>query len=265
MRVLSSADALSAWAEDEGWLDDSVLVSARLEATGRARIRIGLRVLEDVDDPRDRFNRTSERFFELSLEGDDPVLPRSRPTGPFEVRSMAKEGRRFGLVLDVRGRPFTVLARRYRVIIHGEVRRAVRLALGPELCFHGPGPVTIEQLVHASGVPIDCYRNWKGSGQAMGSAFVTATVPEPVTSGEFEMAIRVVPAGAPATDPRGLWLVGQSLPSAAYVIVRRSKATEPDLAHAVVQGLASVSGLTWASSGNMRVETVEDRDRWLAT
>lgn len=62
--VLESDAALADWAEHEGWLDDSVLLSTRIEGGGTARLRMGLR--REVDG-------ATERLFEFELVAEDAV------------------------------------------------------------------------------------------------------------------------------------------------------------------------------------------------
>ena len=193
-----------------------------------------------------------------------------RGPGPWKHRSRPKAGgtERFGLQLDVDGRPLKIAARAFRVIEHGERTRSVPPAFGRDLCFHGPGPLTIESLreaIAAGGARVSCYANWIGSGQLMGSAFLKDRSPRTVTAGSLSGAIRVVPEGADATDVRGLWLAGQDLRPQGYVMVETAEATDLDLLGAVVRGLGTMSGLTFAESGNQRIETAEDRERWLST
>lgn len=264
--LLTNGAELATWAEHEGWLDDSVLVSVKVDASGRAHIRMGLRLHDTSRRKRAGFNRDAERFFEFSLIAEDARLPKAELAGAFEVTTLAEAAHRFGLELDLGGRSATILAKRFRVVEHGEVERVVALRFGPELTFRGPGPVTIagvRRAVGDAGVVVDCFRNWVGSGQSMGSAFVTARIPKPIAKGAFEDAIRVVPEGVTAKDGRGLWLTGQSFSSDAYVNVEASRETHHDLLAAVVRGLGSMKGLAWASSGNMRLETPDDRERWL--
>ena len=264
--LIASLAELGAWAEDEGWLDDSVVVSARVDASKSARVRIGLRVDDASSGGKRNFNRKTQTFFELSLVAEDAVLSKATPTGGFEVASWVEKRDRFGLELDVGGRSLTVVGKRFRVIHHGSIRRAVSLAFGPDLCFHGPGPVTVPDVrraIAAAGLAVDTFRNWVGSGQLMGGAFVRDAIPRQASKGAFESALRVVPKGAGAKDARGLWLTGQSLASAAYVNVEIDANTAGDLLAAVVRGLGSLKGLSWASSGNKRIETPADRERWL--
>jgi hypothetical protein len=270
--TLATEDALSEWAEDEGWLDDSVLFATR--AVGKSlHLVMGLRLLEAAQDPRKNFNRTSERYYEFTLVADDavrsPTPAGAPPLGRFEIVGFApRRAGRFGLVMNLGDKRLTVVAKRFRVLEHGEVRKPMTPAFGPDLCFHGPGPVTVREIrdaIAAAGAKVDLYRNWKGSGQSYGSAFVNDKQPKRITRGLLDEAMRVVAQGASAKNRRGLWLAGQSLPSFAYVNVEASETTDAELLAAVVRGLATLPAFTWASSGSRLVESVAEREEWLGS
>ncbi len=114
--LLSSADDLATWAEREGWLDDSVLFSTKVDAKRTARLRMGIRL--EVEG-------TNTRFLEFELVAENATVTEPAPEGAFEVTRPVAEGDLFGFELVVEGRPLKILARTFRVVEHGETSRSI--------------------------------------------------------------------------------------------------------------------------------------------
>lgn len=267
-KLLRSADELSLWAEDEGFLDDSIIVSVDPQD---GSLTLALRLLDGgTGDPRDEFRKTSERYLPFTMHaggGAVTVEGELRSHAPFECEP-AGDGEAFGLLLRAGDATVRGVAREWRIVLGEELEIPIVPALDPaKITFHGPGPITADVLrrgLSARSVEVDLYGNWRGSGQSMGSAFVRDVVTPPPIAEDARLsgAWRMVPKGAGATDGRGLWVSGQSLASSAYAIVERTSASDPRLVRALVETLGSLPAFAWASSGNRLVEDDATRSAW---
>ena len=265
-RVLASRDELVEWAEDDGALDDSIII-----AVGESTLTIGLRFDEVVgDDPRDDFRKTSRRYLPhvlTAVDGTVTVEGDLGPDAPF-ASSLIEEGDVFGLLLETDDASVRAAARGWRVAIGEPVEVAVVPAFDEmRIAFHGLGPLTSTQVVDAlarTGISARMFGNWNGSGQSMGAAFVRdVTAPPPVPDDQpLGGAWRVVPGDAEASDPRGAWISGNAAGQSAYAILERTADTDPALVRALVEALASLPGLAWASSGNRLIEDAATRAAW---
>lgn len=264
---MATLDDLVRWAEDEGALDMLMSVD---EAGGC--ITVALPLLEDPsDDPRDNFRRTSERYkpFTMRAEGGAVAID-----GEFAVpvaissASVAQEGEAFGLELQVGDARVRAIGSAWSITSGPDIVLPVTAAADPwTITFHGPGPLTSESLrqaTEAHGVRVSLFGNWNGSGQSFGAAFVRHILEPAHVQGDEQLpgAWRIVPAGAGALDPRGVWLVGNSLPSAAYATLQRSSQSDPALVRAVAEALVSLPSLDWAHSGNTLIEGADALRAW---
>lgn len=271
MRILGSRDQLIEWAEDEGALDDSIILAVDPSA---ASLTIGLRMLESAEgDPRDAFRRTKEQFlpFTLSSKGGTVAVQGDLATNASFESSLLEDGDRFGLVLETGEAEVHASGTAWRVDVGAPIAIAVVPELSPaDITFHGNGPVTstlFGDALRAAGVTAQLFGNWSGSGPSMGAALVRdVKTPRPLAEDEeLGGAWRVVPGGAEATDPRGVWILGNSSVHSTYARVERTAKSEPALVRAVVEALASLPGLAWASSGNQLVEGAAGRAAWCSS
>ena len=262
-RRLGSLEELGEWAQDEGLLDDSLVLGVDASS-----MTLALCLPEDdVDDPRERFRTTMRRCFPFTLraeQGSIAVEGALSPYAPFGYAAI--EGEAFGLQLTTSGATIRAAARGWVVSYGEECDVPIVRALDPEkLTFHGTRALTAGELrsaVEARGIEVQIFGNWKGSGQMLGSAFVRDVLaPPPLADAEaLGGGWRLVRAGDAPTSEKGLWVAGQSLTSATYASVERTPSSDDALVEAVVESLAAL--LAWASSGNMLVEDAAGREAW---
>ncbi len=257
------------WAEHEGAFDDSVLVSWT-----ESSICVALRILEDApSDPRDPFRRNTERYQSFTLvltrDGELSVAGVLESHSPFECE-MVEEGAAFGLQLRCGEATLRAVATEWSASAGEELVIPIERWLNlPELTFHGPGPVDSQSFLAAlaeHGAQCDLYGNWHGSDQSFGAAFVRdVAAPRAIHDAEeLADAWRVVPVGVSPEDLGGLWVTGRSAPGSAYAILQRRAATQCELIRSTMEALASLPGLTWASSGNTLIEEAAGREAWHA-
>ncbi|PKN56129.1 MAG: hypothetical protein CVU56_17695 [Deltaproteobacteria bacterium HGW-Deltaproteobacteria-14] len=261
-------DALATWAEQAGGLLDEALWLGVEDAP-----RKGWRMVlasptgrEAPADPRDAFTSVTvpARRWTLTPVGGAPRPSAEDVQLPAEVGGLwALPGTGAGLAVDLGSVVVELPATAWEAEVGEAMALPVVRTPDPlEITWHGPGPVTAGPLAQAlaeAGCAVTLYRNWAGSGQRFGSAFVKdALTPEAVASDErLGGAWRVAPAGVAAEDPRGVWLTGQSLAAAAYVTLHRTTGSDSALVSAACAALDGSPGLTWAHSGNT---LVSDRD-----
>ncbi|TNF32442.1 MAG: hypothetical protein EP329_10195 [Deltaproteobacteria bacterium] len=266
-------DALAKWAEDEGGLLDEVVWLAVEPGPGGDGWRLVLAtplVTPPPTDPRAAFAAASTpaRRWTLTPRGAGEAPTPSLPAEVGGIWSLEAGGA--GVALDLGATVVEIAATGWEAEVGPEIALPVARTLDPlELTFHGPGPcrsAALTAATAAAGMPIALHRNWAGSGQRFGAALTKdALLPEPVGGDEaLAGAWRVVPAGLAADDPRGVWLTGQSLVSAAYVTLHRAEASDPALVAALTRALRGLDGLDWACSGSALVEA-EGFDAWLSS
>lgn len=268
---LTSAAELYAWAEDEGAVYDCALLSFDA-ATGS--FVIGAHLLEDPPaDPRDTFRRTHDRYLPfvftaeangaITVEGDIET-PLAMNCNPFD------EDDNFGLAFNLDDCTVVARATRWRVTLAPEVTLPVEHWADPEtITFHGKGAITaaaLQAALASRGSAAQLFGNWHGSGQSFGAAFVRdiATPPAVPPDEALAGAWRIAPSGADATDPRGVWLSGQSSAQSTYATLSREVDADVSLVTALVDALATSPGITWAVSGNTLVEDADLRTKWIA-
>jgi|GEM_PF-2580581 len=264
-------DALARWAEDEGGLlDEAVWIAVEPDGEGWRMVMAAPLPSEPSDDRRAGFAAATvpARGWTLTpvAAGPAPVLDL-----PAEVGGLWPLGEGAGLAFDLGSAVVEVPATAWEAEVGAEVELPVRRALDPlELTFHGSGPLSSGPLtaaLEASGSPLALHHNWVGSGQRFGAALIKDAIAPKAVTGDVPLrgAWRVTAADAPAEDPGGVWLIGQSLDGAAYVTLQRTERSAPALVAALVNALSEASGLTWASSGNALVALDGDAlDAWLA-
>lgn len=257
-------DALATWAEQAGGLlDEALWLSVEDAPRGAWRMVLASPVPREAPaDPRDAFTSVTVPARRWTLS---PVDGGARPTAegvrlPAEVGGLwALPGTGAGLAVDLGSVVVELRAAAWEAEVGETMALPVVRTPDPlEITWHGPGPVSAGPLVEAlaaAGHAVTLYRNWAGSGQRFGSAFVKdALAPEGVASDErLAGAWRVAPAGVAAEDRCGVWLTGQSLATSAYVTLHRTTSSDAGLVQALCKALEAAPGLEWAHSGNALV------------
>lgn len=270
-RTLASLDDLGAWAQDDGLLDDSIVV--RVDPSTQT-LTLALALLEERPvDPRDAFRRQTARYQSFTMRalagGELTVDGELADNAPFEY-GVAEDGEAFGVELDTGDARVRAVARTWSVAYGPELVLPVERSFdATKLTFHGPGPLIAADLREAMLArvwEVALFGNWNGSGQSFGAAFVRKVMaPAPVPDAEaLDGAWRIVPTGVPATDGRGVWLSGASSQTSVHASLERTAESDPQLVRALVEGLASLPGLAWAASGNTIVEDAAMRTAWCA-
>src|SRR4051812_43606842 len=100
-RTLASLDDLGAWAQDDGLLDDSIVV--RVDPSTQT-LTLALALLEERPvDPRDVFRRQTARYQSFTMRalagGELTVDGELAENAPFEY-GVAEDGEAFGVELD---------------------------------------------------------------------------------------------------------------------------------------------------------------------
>jgi hypothetical protein len=118
---------------------------------------------------------------------------------------------------------------------------------------------TLVRGAKRQGVAISVFGNWLGSGNDLGSAFLTARTPSPAR-GQLDGAWRVVAAGQPAKSKAGVWLSGHSFSYPSKQTLERTASSAPLLVRALALTLAELGA---ATSGNVTLDA-DGVETWLS-
>ncbi|MCC6995857.1 MAG: hypothetical protein IT370_14700 [Deltaproteobacteria bacterium] len=264
---------LSTWAEDQGVLDDTLVLGLDPATTS---LRLGFRLPSDGASltPRQRFSATHEELLVFTLTGDGPGAALTITGSPVLPAALTIEGYdwdapsfAFTLALGDARAHFTAPA-----VVHEELgteSHPIMRSWEPgALSLHGAGPLeagVLSAALASRGVAVDLHGNWNSSGQPFGRAFVRdVAAPTAVAPGASLDGWCVTLAGTPATQPAHVWLLGRATPTSTYVTLQRSAASPPALVAALVSVLRAWPGLSWGYSGNRLLESDADAAAWLA-
>ena len=265
---------LSTWAEDEGVLDDTLVLGLD---PASATIRLGFRLPTAAAPgatPRDRFSATHEELLVFTLTGDGAgaaLTITGTPALPAEVEIVGFDWDAPSFAFELRLGDASAHFSAPAVVHedHGTLSQPIERSWDrAALNLHGAGPLEAGALLAAlagHGVQAALAGNWNGSGQSFGAAFVrNVAAPAVVAPSESLGAWCVTLAGTPATDPAQVWLTGRATATSTYVIIQRSAASPPALVAALVSVLRAWPGLSWGYSGNRLLESDADAAAWLA-
>lgn len=244
MSSLRSAEAVTAWLEDEGGLfDDARLISV-------SRDTLTFDALLSTTKSHDHGARFSLRGGPLLRLPDADELTAAR------VRDTS---RGVELRLQFGGERVVLCAKSWSAKVIARWKRTRPRHIDFTQLSVTTKRLTVAEVVRGArrhGVAVEVFANWRGSGNDLGSALLDARAPQPAR-GALDGAWKVVASGEKPRAKSGVWLTGHDFSYESAQTMERTPASSSLLVRALALTFAELGPL---SSANV---TVDDVETWL--
>lgn len=244
--MLRDAAAVTVWLEDEGGLFDD----ARLISSTRGTLTFDALIST---------TKSHDCGVRFSLRG----APLLRPPASEALTAARVRDTFSGVELQLRfdDERVVLCAKSWTAKVIEQWKRKRSKSMDPSQLSVTVKRLTVAQVVRGAkrhGVDVEVFANWLGSGNDLGSAFLTSRTPGPAR-GALDGAWKVVSKGQKAGATSGVWLTGHDFSYESKQTLERTEASAAPLVRALASTFAALGPL---SSGTVSVDDVET---WLSS